>query len=108
MANQTRSRKASRGTPIQTELAHEFDLHEYAWPAICGESRDKWRRVAEMVDRAARDDHTKCGGVMADGRTVTHAPPFTGAHEFHHKHVIRMALVSLLNAGIPTFLTEKD
>lgn len=107
MAGNDVKKLAPRGTPKQTELAHELGLHEYVWPQLLGESRAKWEAVAEFIERAAIDAHKLCGG-SPDGHTHVKAPAFMGEHAASHKHRLQMAMVHLINAGIPAFLTEKS
>lgn len=94
-------------TARQRDLMRKFDLYEYPWPALLGENRAKWEAVAKLVDGAARHEHRRtCDGTMADGRTRYTPERFEGDHAFHHKKSIRLALVALLDSGIPRFLTE--
>ena len=100
-------KKASRGTPKQTQLAHELKLHTYPWPRLLGEDERKWRRIAKMIDRAARYEHKRdCTGLAADGRTRLGNTPFEGRHADNHRSRVERNFVSFLEAGIPAFLTE--
>lgn len=95
-----------RGTDTQTILAHDLNLHEYVWPRICGEDQRKWQAVADFIDRAARKLHDHCSSF--DGRRTIPAPHFSGDHADSDRSAIRHYLVSLIEAGIPRFLTESD
>lgn len=101
------AKRAKRGTPIQTDFAHELNLHEYVWPKLLGESRVRWERVAGLVDVAARNHHA-VACTSHDGRKTLAAPAFIGGHAEADKARIRHALVALLEAGIPSFLTESS
>jgi hypothetical protein len=108
-AKLSRSTLARRGTSKQTELAHEFGIHEYPYPRLLGEDREKWARVAKLIDDAARNDHRRtCSGIAADGRTRLRPERFVGDHADQHRWYVRLALVALLDAGIPQFLASRD
>lgn len=100
---------ARRGTPAQTRLAHEFGLHEYVWPRICGTERWKWERAVAFIDKAAHNQHRRtCPGTMADGKTRAAPPRYADDHAEMHRGSIRLNLVDMLDAGIPKWLTEAD
>ena len=88
-------------------LQREHGLYEYPWPKLLGLDAAKWERTAKLVDKAARRQHDlECASIAADGITRLGPTPYTKDHAGHHKRRIRMALVDLLDSGIPSFLTE--
>ena len=88
-------------------LAEEFGMYEYPWPKVLGADRDKWKRTAEFIDKAALNHHRHhCPGTMADGHTRQQVPPFRDDHADDHRRAVRSMLCDLLDAGIPRFLTE--
>lgn len=92
-----------------TDLAREFDLYEYPWPKLLGADRRKWERVARLVDDAGRNRHKReCSSLMADGRTRQRPARYEDDHAESHRRPIRMALIDLLEAGMPSFLVERD
>lgn len=98
-----------RGGPATTRLAHEFGLHEYVWPKLLGHERWKWERMVALIDKAARSQHARtCPGTMADGRTRATPERYAGDHAESHRSSIRLAWCDLLNAGIPSWLTERE
>lgn len=87
----------------------EFKLYEYPWPKLLGARRERWERVAALVDQAALNQHKhECPGTMADGHTRVMPDRFAGDHAEGHRQRIRFALVALLDAGIPRWLTEEE
>jgi hypothetical protein len=81
-------------------LREEFGIYEHTIPEALGLEREKWESFVNVVDKAAKADHSAGCGSFDGRRSVRPLESYEGDHAAWHRSKMRQVLAVLMAAGL--------